>query len=97
MCGWCRIKQQLLTDQAAAVYIFNEDSRDFLTAISQSGATFSFLKAVLELPQEQTSSVVPPSVSSPTAFVSTDPSQPTIVRLSTLVIPKTSQLDPFPE
>ncbi len=85
-CG-CRIKQDLLTGQASAVYIFNEDSRSFLQTATQSGKTFTFLKAVLILPQEQTSSVVPSSVSSATGFLSTDPSQPVIVKLTTKVRP----------
>jgi hypothetical protein len=83
----CRIKEQLLTEQASAVYIFNEDSRSFLQTATKSGSTFTFLKALLILPQEQTSTVVPPSVSSTTGFLSTKPSEPVIVRLSTLVRP----------
>ena len=88
--GGCRIKQDLFTAQASAVYIFNQDSRSFLQTVTQSGTTFKFLKAVLILPQEQTATVVPPSVSSATGFLSTDPAQPVIVKLTTKVRP----LDP---
>ncbi|BDA43956.1 hypothetical protein COCOBI_05-1400 [Coccomyxa sp. Obi] len=77
------IKQDFLTGQASAVYIFNQDSVPFLKVATQSGTSFKFLKAVLILPQEQSATVVPPSVSSASGFLSTNPSQPVIVKLTT--------------
>ncbi|CAL8469938.1 g9480 [Coccomyxa elongata] len=77
------IKQGLVTDRAIANYVFNQDSLPFLKVATQSGTTFTFLKALLILPQEQTATNVPPYVTSTTGFVPKDLAHPTIVRLNT--------------
>ncbi|BDA43954.1 hypothetical protein COCOBI_05-1380 [Coccomyxa sp. Obi] len=77
------IKQGLVTDRAIGNYVFNQDSVPFLKVATQSGTTFTFLKALLILPQEQTATNVPPYVTSTTGFMPKDPAHPTIVHLST--------------
>lgn len=74
-----------MTDRAIANYVFNQDSLPFLKVATQSGTTFTFLKALLILPQEQTATNVPPYVTSTTGFVPKDLAHPTIVRLNTQV------------
>ena len=75
-----------MSDRAVANYVFNQDSVSFLNIATQSGTTFTFLKALLILPQEQTATNVPPYVTSTTGFFPKDVAHPTIVHLTTQVI-----------
>ncbi|KAK9915693.1 hypothetical protein WJX75_002760 [Coccomyxa subellipsoidea] len=77
------IKQGVVSDRAVANYVFNQDSVSFLNIATQSGTTFTFLKALLILPQEQTATNVPPYVTSTTGFFPKDVAHPTIVHLTT--------------
>ena len=67
------------------MYVFNQDSYDFLTTVSKSGSDYKFLRGVLILPDEYTTTSAPPFAVSTTGFVSPDPSKPVLVKLDTQV------------
>ena len=82
----CRLKKGILVGSADGVYVFNQDSYDFLTIVSKSGSDYKFLRGVLILPDEYTTTNAPPFAVSTTGFVSPDPSKPVLVKLDTQVI-----------
>lgn len=67
------------------MYVFNQDSYDFLSAVSKSGGDYQFLRAVLILPDDLSATVAPPYFVSNTGFVSSDPSKPILVKLDSKV------------
>ena len=80
-----RLKKGILVGSADGVYVFNQDSYDFLTTVSKSGSDYKFLRGVLILPDEYTTTSAPPFAVSTTGFVSPDPSKPVLVKLDTQV------------
>ena len=74
------------------MYVFNQDSYDFLTTVSKSGSDYKFLRGVLILPDEYTTTKAPPFAVSTTGFVSPDPSKPVLVKLDTQVRHDSCQL-----
>ena len=87
------MKKGILVGSADGVYVFNQDSYDFLTSVSKSGSDYKFLRGVLILPDEYTTTNAPPFAVSTTGFVSPDPSKPVLVKLNTQVSHETSKLD----
>ena len=81
----CRLKKGILAGNSNGVYVFNQDSYDFLTIVSKSGSDYRFLRGVLILPDEYTTTNAPPYAVSTTGFVSPDPSKPVLVKLDTQV------------
>ena len=81
----CRLKKAILSNTSDGVYVFNQDSHNYLTIVSKSGSDYKFLRAVLILPDEYTTTNAPPYAVSTTGFVSLDPSKPVLVKLDTQV------------
>lgn len=80
------MKENAFSGQVSATYVFNEDSKAYLSTVTKSGTSFKFVKAYLILPQEQTATNTPPYTTSDTGFLSSDPLlHPTFARLQTQV------------
>ena len=88
----CRLKKGIIAGTGDGVYVFNQDSYDFLTTVSKSGSDYRFLRGVLILPDEYTTTNAPPYAVSTTGFVSPDPSKPVLVKLDTQVRQYSCQL-----
>ena len=89
---YCRLKKGVLSGTSDGVYVFNQDSYDYLTIVSKSGSDYRFLRGLLILPDEYTATSAPPYAVSPTGFVSPDPSKPVLVKLDTQVSHETFSL-----
>ena len=79
-----------MSGKVRAQYLIDSSMSSFFAGLAASGSTgtssFTFLRSLLLFPQEQTSDTSPSFAESSKGFVTTDPLQPIIVKLSTKVL-----------